>query len=386
MVHPDLKFWRAVGTMIGGIVGVGVFGLPFAFSRSGFAIGAIELVAMALLLSVLYLMFAEIALQTGGDDRLVGYVRRYLGRRAAVLALAISVFTFWGAMLAYIIVGGQFLHGLVSPMLGGPVWPYSLALAAVVSLSVHRGLQAMARTELYVVIGLLFLFAFAILASLPHVRLENVLTVHAASAFAPYGVILFALSGLSVIPEMRDILGSRAKGQLPRAVTLAMSTIAVLYALFAFAVLGATGSSTTETAFEGLSGLLGPVFSVVFVLLGTLTVSSVYSVAGIELTNIFAFDWRLRRRHAWALAMLVPIGLYLVGVTGFISVVGFVGGVLSAVLGFLIVLTYERMRRSPVCHDAKCFAVPHWVSGLVMLVLFFGALGELSALFGLLRL
>jgi amino acid permease len=58
MKHPDVKLLRAVGMMIGAIVGVGVFGLPYAFAQSGVALGLVWLIAIGGLLTCLQLMFA----------------------------------------------------------------------------------------------------------------------------------------------------------------------------------------------------------------------------------------------------------------------------------------------------------------------------------------
>ncbi|MDG1950529.1 MAG: aromatic amino acid transport family protein, partial [bacterium] len=66
MKHPNIRFLRSVGMMIGAIVGVGVFGLPYAFSQSGFPLGIIELIVVGGLLVIMQLMFAEVAVQTPG--------------------------------------------------------------------------------------------------------------------------------------------------------------------------------------------------------------------------------------------------------------------------------------------------------------------------------
>ena len=93
--------------MIGAIVGVGVFGLPWRLpkedldraSSCSFWVG---------FWSCFELMLGEIVAQTPGHHRLVNYIRIYTGRFwkwVTLVALSLGV---WGAMLAYMLVGGTF--------------------------------------------------------------------------------------------------------------------------------------------------------------------------------------------------------------------------------------------------------------------------------------
>jgi len=365
--------------MIGAIVGVGVFGLPYAFAQSGFIVGALWLVVMAVLLTIMQLMYAEVCVQTDGDHRVVGHVTEYLGKRWRPWALAAMAGTLWGAMLAYLIVGGHFLYVLFSPAFGGPEELYALALGAVVSVFVYRGLAFVSKIEVWIVAALLFLFVFMTLAALPHAQIEN-LIVHPTwdNVFVPFGIVLFSLAGIGVVPEMKMVLGRKQEKQLPHAVLLGMVIIAVMYLLFGAVVVAATGGNTTQIAFDGLVPLLGGAFATVASILGALTVFSIYMVLGIELQNTLHFDIRLSKWSSFTLAMAVPIVLYLFGMRSFIDVLSVVGGVFAAFLGILIVLVYERMKRSPVCSKPhKCLDVPAVVGWVLIAVFVFSIIIQL---------
>jgi len=370
MTHPNTKFLRAVGTMVGSIVGVGVFGLPYVFAQSGFVVGAIWLLVLAVLLTTLQLMYAEVCVQTGdGGHRLVGFVEEYLGKRWRPWALAALAGTLWGAMLAYLIVGGHFLHLLFGTAFGGPEELYALLLAAVVCVLVWRGLGFVSKIEVWIIGALLFLFAFMTLAALPHVEIKNLFVdPEWHQVLLPFGVVLFSLAGVGVVPEMKDILGRKQQSQLPRAVLTGMVIITLIYLAFSAAVVGATGANTSQIAFDSLVPVLGGAFAVVGSVLGAMTVFSIYMILGIELQNTFLFDIRLSRWTSFTLTMGVPIVLYLAGVRTFIDVVGVVGGVFAAFLGILIVLMYEKMRKSPTCNRHKCLKVPHVVSWIIIAV------------------
>ena len=367
--------------MIGSVVGVGIFGLPYAFAQSGWVLGAVILLGVGLLILTMQLMFAEVVEQTPGLHRVTGYVRVYLGERWAKVALLALATGIWGALLAYIIVGGQFLRILLEPLLGGTDFVYSLLLGLLVSILIVRDLKFISRLDMVFVGILLFLFVFIILSALPQVEVKNIIDPDWSKFFITYGVALFSLGSVSIIPEMKVVLGTRQKQKLGWAVLLAMSTIILLYLFFSFAVVGVTGSGTTSSALAGLVPVLGDSFRIIGALLGMVTIVSIYMILGMTLRNTFCFDFKMPKRSAWLLVCGVPLLLFAFGMREFISVVEFVGTVFGGIYGTIIILTYLRMRQSPVCRLHRCFSVPRAVSWLLIAVFLAGMVWEMVGIF-----
>ncbi|MBT5808334.1 amino acid permease [Candidatus Uhrbacteria bacterium] len=381
MVHPNTKLLRSIGMMVGAIVGVGVFGLPYAFSQSGIGIGFLWLIVIWTTLLILQLMLAEVAVQTPGKDRLVGFVHRYIGPKWRLITLIALASGIWGAMLAYMIIGGRFLHILLEPTLGGSEMLYSIIVWVISSYMIHRGLQSAAKLEVVVVAILLFLFLFISLLSIPSINPANYLTINLENVFVPYGVILFSLAGMGIVPEMADVLGKRKKQDLARSVVIAMSIILAIYVFFALAVIGVTGNATTQAAFDGLIPVFGNGFRLISTILGTVTVLSIFMVLGIELQNTFKFDFKLKHRSAWFFTIIVPLILLLSGVTEFISLIGFVGGVFGGFLGILVALTYWNMKRSAVCKQHHCIDFPHVFTWAIIAMFSGGIIYQLASVF-----
>lgn len=368
MIHPNRPFLRSVGMMIGAIIGVGVFGLPYAFAQSGFGLGLLELLCIGGILVTLQLMLGEVVVQTPGHHRLVGYVEMYVGPMWKWVTLTALGLGIWGAMLAYMVVGGTFLHLLLSPVFGGEVAVYSYVVAGIGTLLIYGGLTLASKIEYLVVLALLFLFTFIILASIPEISFSHYTTLDVSHAFIPYGVILFSLAGMGIVPELKDVLGKKHKRQLASVIVVAMTTVLSLYALFAFAVVGVTGSETTSSAFDGLVPYLGETFLVVATVLGTLTILSIYMVLGIELLNTFKFDFHLKHRLSWLLVSAVPILLFALGMREFIHIIGFVGGVFGGFLGILVALTYWSLRRKGLCREHHCINFPAPLTWIIITV------------------
>lgn len=358
--------------MIGAIVGVGVFGLPYAFAQSGFGVGFLWLVVVGVLLLFMQLMFGEVAIQTTGKMRLPGYVGHYIGKKWGYLALASMIFGIWGAMVAYMIVGGEFLHILLEPIFGGDVWLYSYIIAGISGMMMYGGLKRASRIESVVVVTLLFLFALIILTSLPSVQLEHYFTMDLSNVFIPYGVILFSMAGVGIVPEIKDVLGPRHKQDMGKVIMIGMGVIMAIYLLFAFAVVGVTGPETSQTAFEALSRIFGPTFTITTTLLGSLTILSIFMVLGIQAMNTFKYDFSLSHNAAWMVVMTVPVTLFAVGLREFITIAGFIGGVFGGLMGILIVMSYWKMRRSNICKQHHCAKFPGWLSGCIILMFLAG--------------
>ncbi|MCX6714928.1 MAG: amino acid permease [Candidatus Uhrbacteria bacterium] len=367
MIHPDFKFLRAVFMMIGGIVGVGVFGLPFAFAQSGFSIGLLELLVIGIVLLMVQFMYAELALQTEGTHRLVGYVEIYLGKKWSWLSTAAICASVWGAMLAYMIIGGKFLFLLLSPVFGGTAAPYSYIVGIIAAALIYRGLQFASKLEVFVILALLFLFIFMIALSVPHIEIGNLAVIDPSKWFLPYGIILFALSSTGIVPEMRDVLGMRAKKQLGKAMLIGMTIVVLLYAFFSFAVVGVTGVATTGVAFDGLISVFGTSFRVIASVLGLITILSIYMLLGITLQNTFKFDLRCSKLVAFALTVGVPFLFFAFGVREFVDLVGFIGSVFGGMLGIFIVLCYLKLKQEPVCREHHCLNLPDVFSWLAIL-------------------
>lgn len=366
---------RAVGTLFGTVVGVGLFGLPYVFSRSGFLLGLLELVVLSVVMIVLFLMYAEITVQTEGKHRFVTYMQRYLGPVGKHVAAAAFLFSMFGSLLAFTIVGGQALASLS----GWSEVASTFILLAVVALVIYHGIPFVSRLEVWIVAMILILYALLVLLSLTQFDAQNLLTPPAnfSDAVLPYAVIIFALSGFGAIPEMHDIL-DREYRRLPKVLVCGYLLIISLYVGFTLAILGAVGQSVSPSALSSLPLITSSPF-VLFAgsILGIIAVFSVFSVTATELMATLRIDFRLPKPAAWGLTVGTPALLYGLGVRTFIDVLGIVGGIFAAVSGTLVVLAYERMKRTKGCEKKKCFRLPAVASYLVMAAFLVGAVIEI---------
>lgn len=374
MEGTGLKQWmRAVGTLFATVVGVGVFGLPYVFSRAGFGLALIELAVLTLVIVVVSLMYAELTMATPGKHRYVAYIQHALGPVGGKIAGVVVLLSVFGALWAFTIIGGDFLSALLpglSPILA------SIAVLAIAALLASGGLRFVSQIVVWIVLGLLALYAILIVSAVPSFAVAHL--PHHALTFRqlvlPYGVILFSLTGIGAIPEMHDLLGRRPRRLIP-AILAAYGLIFLLYALFAFFVVGASGAATSADAISGLAPFVAPWVSTLGALLGTISVISIFTLLSMENINSFVIDMHLSHRYAFLITFGVPVALFLLASHQFISVMGLVGAILNGALGILIILAYERQKKTG--KKRLTFHLPHALSFLVFIALALGMIVEI---------
>ena len=333
------NFVFAVLTLVGAIVGLGMFGIPYTVSKAGFFLGIGYILTLGSVMLLLHLIYGEIVERTKGNHRLTGYVEKYLGGGYKKILGAVIIFSLYTALLAYIIVGGKFL-ALLFPEFGNSfIW--SIVFWLIISIGIWKGIRAIARAEFFMTV-LLVLFVFVLFAwGARDISFNNFSAFNAENFFLPYGVVLFALSGIFAIPEIRELL--RVDGRRYRNVIIWGSIIPViLYIMFTILVVGVSGGGTSEEALSGLALSLGSSVSRVGAVFGLLAIATSFLVLGSNLKHTFEYDWHMPSILSTALTTVVPLLIFIAGVQHFIEVVSFAGGVLGALILIFVLIIYRQ--------------------------------------------
>lgn len=341
ILRENRKFFHATAILIGTMVGVGIFGIPFVFAKAGFWVGAVFLVFAGLVTTLFNLLLGEIVLRTSQRHQLVGYTDKYLGpfyKRIMFFATAIGVY---GAMLAYLIIAGEFLNNIFSHFWYISTVHYSFLFWVCVSVLVGLGLRNTEKVEFGMALLYGFVMVVIFIVGVRHVSLTNLQGFNPPFWFLPYGVLLFAFAGMSAIPLQRQILAGQEQ-KLKKAIILAVSLVGVLYALFAFVVVGISGEVTTPDALSGLFEALGSTIIFLGSLFGILAIGTTYSMQGIALREVFQWDYRIKPWVSWLLVAIPPAVLFWGGLRNFIDVISLVGAVAIGVQSVVLIFIYRR--------------------------------------------
>ena len=58
--------------------------------------------------------------------------------------------------------------------------------------------------------------------------------------------------------------------------------------------------------------------------------------------KIFWYDLKIKKIIAWAVTCFVPLGLFLIGIKSYITIIGLVGAIMLGIDGILILLMYTK--------------------------------------------
>ncbi len=341
------KFIYSVATISGTTIGVGIFSLPYLASRVGFPVMLGYFAVLGVLVGIIHIIFGRLAVATPDFKRLPGFAKVHLGKWGERVSLFSSLLGTYGAILAYIIVGGDFLKSVLYPFLKIENADfYTFLYFAAGALMIFLGIKIIAQVETW---SLVFFFAVMIMVFLrvhPAIRMEYLIApaepLNLSNFFLPYGAILFSLWGAALIPEVEEMLGED-KALLKKVIPVATLVPILIYAFFVYLILGMTGPATTESALTGLESFLGEGMFTLILLLGILTTFTSFITLGLTLKRVFWYDLNISKNKAWALTCLPPLAIFLLGLKSFITVISLGGGVMLGVDGTLILLMYRRM-------------------------------------------
>jgi len=337
------RFICPVAVLSGTIIGVGFFSLPYITLKVGIWVMLAYLFVLGGLVALIHYLFGKVAVKTPDFLRLPGYAQLHLGKWGKGTALTSTIIGLLGALLAYLIVGGEFLSSLLGPIFGGSSLLYSLLYFVIGFLIIFFGIKIISKIEFWGMALFFVVLAVMFLKGFPHIRIDNFFLKSDISLFfLPYGPILFSLWGASIIPEVEEMLGEK-KELLKKIIPVSLLIPILVYILFILLILGITGASTTDSALTGLKDFLGPGLFNLGIVLGLLATFTSFVSIGLTLKNIFSFDLKINKHVSLAITCFVPLLLFLIGIKSFIPVISFVGGITIGIDGILILLMYNKI-------------------------------------------
>jgi len=118
-----------------------------------------------------------------------------------------------------------------------------------------------------------------------------------------------------------------------------------LFLLFSLFVAGVSGTLTTQDSFSGLEQFLGKPIIMLGALFGILAITTSFLVLGNYLKNSLYRDFKVPYLWASAIALGLPLALFLLGFREFLTVIGIVGAVMGAVEGVLMILIFQKAKK-----------------------------------------
>lgn len=342
----DRSTWRAFTAMVGTIIGAGIFGLPAAFSRVGFVPATVLFGFLTLAVTATHLIMAEQLLATGEKQRLAGLARRGLGPFAYQITLLTYPLGIIAANYAYLVLGGEFLDVLARGFsVEFPVAFWQVFFWVGGAMTVGFGLKMVAKVDSWLVPLKMLVLVVAVLLAWPMTDVGPITTANWANWHLPFGVFLFALSGLSAVGEAVQIGGRHRKSVYTAVVAGTLSSAFLSWLFGATIFLAARGYPVRDAA--DIASVFPTGFGLIVPLLGFLAVATAYITTAQDLRSTFEFDNKWKPWAATTVALLSPFVLLAILSRDFLSAIGFIGSVLIGINSLVIVLIgYKALSRS----------------------------------------
>lgn len=336
-----LSFLKPFSVFAGTIIGVGIFGLPYVASQAGFSILLFYFLIMTALAVFVHLIYGEIALGTERIHRFPGYAGEYLGPRWKKFTFFTTTTGLIGALLAYLIVGGEFLKLYFSPYFGGGSTFYTLLFFVAGTLLVFWGIKSISQVELTFLLLFLVLLVLFFTRALPLINLSYFQSIDWKFFTFPYGVVIFSLWGSSLIPEIKEMLKGNRR-MLRLVISSGIIFSALVYLIFVITIFGVSGPATTKEAFGGFTQILGDGIIRLGFIFGVVTTFTSFITLALTLKKTFRYDFGVSKNLAWFIACFAPLLLFFLGLREFIDIIGFVGAVTLGLEAIILIFLYRK--------------------------------------------
>ena len=340
-------FWEAFGVFGGMIIGSGMFALPYAVSVSGLWASLIAAGLALFAVMSIHLVYGEIVVNTDERHRLPGYVRSYLGKFAGNVNKAGQIIFFNATLLIYAVLGGVFLSAVFG---GSSFWWTLIFLTASALILFFENIEGIGFLNFILTIPMILAILLISFWAFGGGKFANI-HLYGSDPFFAFGIFVFALTGLSVIPDAYDIFIFRnIEGKKPLKKVIALGTIIplILYMIFIAAALMAVDGLISKDAISSLEGVLWRPAVLLGAIVGFLAVFTSFLVLSYDLKQIYRLDVGISKISAWILSATIPLALFLFGLTDFVKIISIVGGIFIALDGFFVIFILRKIRQSGV--------------------------------------
>ncbi|MCD6512218.1 MAG: hypothetical protein J7K61_01260 [Thermoplasmata archaeon] len=338
MLHPKFgrkarletssPFWEAVLVITGTVIGAGILGLPAVFEKSGYLTASLALIISFIIAIEIAYMIIELEGNTG--RQIPGIIEYHLGSMAKAVAILAFFIAIFSAMTAYYTgLANSFASLNLTSGLG-------YIVGVVITLYVCiRGLHASAKAELIITLIMLVMIGGIMLWLIPSANFSKLNKFNPSMLAYPFGVIIFAVYGHMVLPEVKRLLISHnLNRKIGLAIFLGFLIPSMLYLLFSASVVGSFENipDVSTIAFTGAIYVMGMIFALLA--LSTSLIGNALALRD-ALQKDFGF-----KKEAMLISPIIPLMMAVLGGKNFIFMLD-VGGIFGiSLLNIIISIAY----------------------------------------------
>lgn len=353
MSKDNKKIIYAISTLVGAIIGVGIFGLPYIASQAGFWPMFFYLCGGAIVVLAVHIIYSQVIIIRNKNQRLPGQINDVFGNKWGTIVFINFLLGLFASQLIYIIVGGQFLYGIINPFLPAPLAACSFIFFAIGSFLIYKDTKYIAQTEFFMLIFLIVIVIGIFFLSIPKIQLYNFTGYNLNKIFLPYGIVIFSFWGTTILPEIIEMFTDKKNKKVDEinrnAVKVNICAILVsffIYLLFIVAIFGVSGAKTSVEALEGARPFFSQRIMHAAYLFGFLCIFTSFLTTGLTIKKCLIFDYKINDNLSFIFAISIPIILFFLNFKNFINIINFVGNFTFGIAGISIFALYLKLKKS----------------------------------------
>jgi amino acid permease len=306
--------------IVGTTVGAGIFSLPLVFKQTGLLPFFLLLIILAFVTLRLNIYFAEITHSIKQKHQLPGYVSIVLSKKMGVFSILLHLFSTYGALIAFASIGGTFLSHLLGTR---PEIGRMLFFAIATGLLLFSGSKMEKLDEVFAA-GKGILFALLIVVAFlfyPFSKYHQAPLI-GTSPYLAYGLILFSLTGFSIIPELHP------EKQYKKTIWMAQFLIVLLYLIFTVAL--------SPYVIGGAFQFANPLMAAFVNVTGLVSVFTTYLLLSLVTKDVYRKDIKMNEKGAFGFTAGIPFLAIFFHVDGFMKMLSLTGGIFLGGIGLFI--------------------------------------------------
>ncbi len=318
------------------IIGAGIFSLPKALMLSGIIPFFILLLITAYFMFKINIAYKQIILSKKGKHQLPVYISKYLGHNSYYITIFFLFFSTIGALVAYLSLGTTFVQNLSGL---SKSTSFILFFTVLSSLLLFGGDKLRSIDVFSTIIKIMLLFITPVIAMFVffHTKQSIKIPLIGTSPFISYGIILFALTGFSIIPELNS------KEKKNTSIISSQIITVIIYSIFA-----ATLSPYINGEWFQMKNLL---LKFIFDLAGFFSIFTPYLMISWIVFDLLEKDIKLNKHLSLIITVFLPYFLYLIGLREFVKILSFTGSVFLSSIAILISVAYtKRFKKDRLVH------------------------------------
>ena len=330
----------AISIISSGIIGAGMFSLPFVFSKIGLILGFFLIVFLTIVMAIVHFLYGEL-LHINKESGFLNIIEKYLGKKYKILGGVAVIINMLLVLTIYLI----FYKSFSSIFITSAVEDYIvLFLWFISSLIILLKINSIAHLESFfilmiiIVVSLLFfgsVYKFGLNANYISLVMNNDITFISAILLG-LGPILFSLGGRASVESLVNY-GRSIKLSLfsiKRTIIIGTSIPSFIYLLFVIAISQFSLGYPSEDSIYGLRNL--SLIVNLISIIGILAVISTYVLIAISLEKILRRDLNFRSFYSNFIVIFAPLIIYILIKPSFLSLISATGGIFVSLEALLI--------------------------------------------------